>query len=41
MKSCQAHQFADAVLKPSGWVPVGETITYCAERFRAAVVLPK
>ena len=41
MKSCQAHQFVELVLKPSGCVPVGETMTYWADRFWVAVVLPK
>ena len=32
---------AGLVLKPSGWVPVGERMTYWALRLAAAVVLPK
>src|SRR3954470_2506845 len=40
-QSCQAHQLARKVLKPSGWVPVGDAMTYCALRLLAAVVLPK
>src|SRR4051794_30013247 len=40
-QSCQAHQFAVRVLNPSGWVPVGDAMTYCALRLLADVVLPK
>src|SRR4051794_12165691 len=41
VQSCHAHQLLVAVLKPSGCVPVGERIAYCALRLAAAVVLPK
>src|SRR3954463_5032076 len=41
VQSCHAHQLALAVLKPSGWVPVGERMAYSALRFSAAVVLLK
>src|SRR5690349_482591 len=40
-QSCQAQNWPLAVLNPSGVVPCGETITYCALRLAAAVVLPK
>jgi len=40
-QSCHAHQLAVSVLKPSGCVPVGDAMTYCALRLLAAVVLPK
>src|SRR3954468_694855 len=41
VQSCHAHQLLVVVLKPSGWVPVGERIAYCTLRLEAAVVLPK
>src|SRR4051794_37698756 len=41
VQSCHAHQLLAAVLKPSGWVPVGERMAYCTLRLDAAVVLPK
>src|SRR3954467_3994819 len=41
VQSCHAHQLLVAVLKPSGGVPVGERMAYCALRLDAAVVLPK
>src|SRR5205814_3905373 len=40
-QSCQAQKLPPAVLNPSGWVPFGDTITYCALRFAAALVLLK
>src|SRR5690349_22773763 len=40
-QSCQAQKPPFGVLKPSGWVPFGDTTTYCALRLDAAVVLPK
>src|SRR5689334_17432766 len=40
-QSCQAQKPPLGVLKPSGLVPCGDTITYWALRFEAAVVLPK
>ena len=40
-QSCQAQKPPPGVLKPSGWVPLGDTTMYCALRFDAAVVLPK
>src|SRR3954454_13809358 len=39
-QSCHAHHVAVTVLKPSGCVPDGETVTYCAWRLLLAVVLP-
>jgi hypothetical protein len=41
LQSCQAQKLPLAVLKPSGWVPFGDTMTYCALRLEAAVVFPK
>src|SRR3954454_14210473 len=41
VQSCHAHQLLVAVLKPSGCVPLGERMAYCALRLEAAVVLPK
>src|SRR5436309_13257588 len=41
VQSCQAHQLLEAVLKPSGCVPVGDRMAYCTLRLAAAVVLPK
>src|SRR5437763_7677651 len=40
-QSCQAQKLPPAVLNPSGWVLCGDTITYCALRLAAAVMLPK
>src|SRR3954447_13261019 len=40
-QSCHAHHVAVTVLNPSGWVPDGETMTYCALRLLLALVLPK
>src|SRR6266700_3230903 len=40
-QSCQPQKSPDGVLNPSGWVPAGDRMTYCAFLFDAAVVLPK
>ena len=40
-QSCQAQNWPDGVLYPSGWVLCGDTMMYWAVRFEAAVVLPK
>ncbi len=40
-QSCHAQKLPPEVLKPSGWVPFGDTMTYWALRLDAAVVLPK
>ena len=39
-QSCQA-QNVPLGPNPSGWVPVGDRMSYCASRLAAAVVLPK
>src|SRR3979411_2325856 len=41
VKSCQAQKPVVGRLKPSGWVWVGLTMTYCTEEFEAGVRLPK
>src|SRR6266581_7333223 len=41
VSSCQAQNWPDGVLNPSGCVPVGEMIAYWASRFEAAVRLPE
>src|SRR5262245_10320088 len=40
-QSCQAQNWPVGVLKPSGWVPDGDTTTYWEFRLAAALVLPK
>src|SRR5207302_1503953 len=40
-QSCQAQNWPDGVLYPSGWVLCGDTMMYWAVRLSAAVVLPK
>jgi hypothetical protein len=40
-QSCHAQNWPLDVLNPSGLVPCGDTMTYWALRFAAAVVLPK